>query len=139
MFRAILVASLVGLCLTLVSAPCFAGSYLSRAALLLDGSRVERDTVRPHADDKELVELVHDLAAARMAAARRMGVPSAVASVHPHLLLVLENTERACAAALDGNLEKFAQHLARARAEDATFRALVAGLGYTLPGSAPPR
>jgi hypothetical protein len=111
-----------------------AGSYVDRAAMLLEGSQSERDAVRPRVQDEELVELVHDISAARVLAARKMKVPPAVANAHPHLLLVLENTERAFAAALAGNLEKFLMHLMRARDEDATFRSIMSELGYTVPG-----
>jgi hypothetical protein len=117
----------------LVVTDAWSGSYLNRAALMLDGSKAERDMVAPRSDDKELVEMVYAIAQARTAAARRMTVPKAVASAHPHLLLVLENSERAYEAALADESEKFVQHLARARAEDKTFRALIAKLGYTLP------
>jgi hypothetical protein len=117
----------------LVAGDAWSGSYLNRAALLLDGSKAERDVVASRSDDKELLEMVYAVAQARTAAARRMDVPKGVASAHPHLLLVMENTERAYEAALAGEKEKFVQHLTRARAEDKTFRSLIAELGYTLP------
>lgn len=133
MRRCLLAALLVGLALLLSTSPCLAGSYLNRAALLLEASRAERDMVRPRVQDKELVEVAHEIAAARSETARRMQVPEEVVAAHPHLLLVLENTERAFAAALERNYQRFAEHIDRARAEDATFRAIIDKLGYSLP------
>ncbi len=117
----------------LLSAPARAGSYLERAALLLEGSRAERDTAKTRPRDRELLELVHAVAKARNEAAHGMQVPKAIEGAHPHLLLVLENSERAFAAALEGHLEKFAEYIERARTEDRTFRAIVGKMGYTLP------
>jgi len=139
MFRALFSALVLGLCLIVVPSQAWAGSYLNRAAVLLDGAAAERDMVRPRVQDKELVELVREIAEARVTSAGRMNVPAAVATAHPHLLLALENTERAYAAVLAGHLDKFILHLDRARAEDATFRALMVERGYTMPGGAPPK
>jgi hypothetical protein len=133
MFRRTLLIFAVLLPLVLVTASAAAGSYLNRAALLLEGSREERDMALPRYDDKELIRLVHGIAEARTRSARVMQVPKAVVTAHPHLLLVLENCERAYAAALEGNHEKFVEHILRARNEDKTYRALLEKLGYALP------
>ncbi len=111
----------------------FAGSYLDRAALLLNGARAERDMAVKRYQDKELLRVAHEVAKARAASARQMDVPKVVAPAHPHLLLVLENSERGLAAALEGEHQRFLQHILRARSEDRTFRALVKKMGYTLP------
>jgi hypothetical protein len=136
MVRRRFVALLVLLLSMLVPAVATAGSYLDRAALLLDASRAERDMVRPRVRDKELVELAYDIARARSDSAGRMRVPEVVAPAHPHLLLVLENTEQAFSAALAGDLQKFVDHIRRARDEDSTFRAIITKLGYSLPTTA---
>ena len=120
-----------------VAPAAWAGSYLDRAALLLDQARKEGDMLQPRTYDKELATMVKSLAEVRTKAARRMEVPAAIAKAHPHLLLVLENMERAADAALAGNFKKFMQHLNTARDEDKTFRALVAELGYALPEVGP--
>jgi hypothetical protein len=128
-------AAALAAALLFIVTPVWAGSYLNRAALLLDGARIERDLVRPRGEDRHLLLLVHRIAQARTQAARDMEVPKSMSGAHPHLLLVMENTERAYAAALDGHREKFAEHIVRARQEDKTFRAIVAKLGYTLPSA----
>ena len=128
-----IVSLLLGITLLCLSGSVWSGSYLNRAALLLAGSRAERNMVLPRSTDKELVRMVHDVAEARVAAARLMDVPKVVAGAHPHLLLVLENSERAYAAALDDNYRSFVEHIMRARAEDKSFRAIIEKLGYTVP------
>ena len=77
--------------------------------------------------------VVQALAEARVKVARKMECPEAVAKAHPHLLLVLENLERAADAASKGNFKKFMEHLTTARNEDRTFRAIITELGYSLP------
>jgi len=133
MKRRLLVVLLVTLPLVLLASHAWSGSYLNRAALLLEGSRAERDMVLPRSNDKELLRVAHGIAQARARTARTMAVPKSVVAAHPHLLLVLANSERAYAAALDGNHEKFVEHILRARQEDKTFRAIIVKLGYTLP------
>ena len=120
-----------------VSPPAWAGSYLDRAAILLDQARKEGDMLQPRTYDKELATMIKALAEVRTKAARRMEIPAAIAKAHPHLLLVLENMDRAADAALAGNFKKFMQHLNTARDEDRTFRALVVELGYALPEVGP--
>jgi hypothetical protein len=62
-----------------------------------------------------------------------MEVPAAVVRASPHLLLVLENYERAAQAADDGNFKKFMEHLTTARDEEKIFRSVLGELGYSLP------
>ena len=116
-----------------VAKPARAGSYLDRAALMLDEARREGDMLQPRTNDKEMVLVVRALAEARARVGRKMEVPAAVAKAHPHLLLVFENSERAAAAAQQGNFKKFMEHLMLARDEDRVFRVIIAELGYTLP------
>jgi hypothetical protein len=80
-----------------------------------------------------MVLVVRTLAEARAKVGRKMEVPAAVVRAAPHLLLVLENYERAAEAADEGNFKKFMEHLNTARDEEKTFRSLLGELGYTLP------
>ncbi len=116
-----------------LSTPARAGSYLDRAALMLDEARKEGDMLQPRTHDKERVMVIRALAETRSRMARKMEVPAAVSKAHPHLLLVLENCERAADAAAEGNFKKFMEHLNVARDEDRNFRAMIAELGYSLP------
>lgn len=113
--------------------PARAGSYLDRAALMLDEARREGDMLQPRTQDKEMILVVRTLAEARSRVGSRMEVPAAVTRAHPHLLLVLANCERAADAAAEGNFKKFMEHLTLARDEERTFRVIIGELGYTLP------
>ena len=133
MIRRTALAALISLPLFVFTRSAWAGSYLDRAALLLDEARKEGDMLQPRTFDKELVLVVKAIAEARARAARKMEVPAAVAKAHPHLLLVLENYVRAADAAEEGNFKKFMEHLNTARDEDRNFRAILRELGYSLP------
>jgi len=121
----------------LLTSSAWAGTYLNSAAFLLSQSAKEGDYLRAHIGDKELSELIHKLASARLEAAKGMLVPKEVVQAHPHLLLVLENYERAADAATRGESEKFLVYQQRARDEERTFRGVLRQFGYTLPEAKP--
>lgn len=127
--RAVLLFCAVGL----VASPALAGSYLTRAAILVQGARREGDAMRSNFGDKELVRTLHVLAKARIEAASGMMVPKEVVQAHPHLLLVLEHYERAAEAAEKGEPERFMVLLQRALDEERTFRAVLKQFGWELP------
>jgi len=133
MMRRTLLATLFALVAFMSAPAAWAGSYLDRAAILLDESRKEGDMLQPRTFDKELATVIKALAEVRSRTGQKMEVPAAIAKAHPHLLLVLSNCERAADAALEGNFKKFMEHLNTAREEDKTFRALVQELGYAVP------
>ena len=128
---------LLGAAVLLSSSVAFGGTYLNSAALLLAQANSEADYLRARINDKELAELVHRLADARLEAAKGMLVPKEVVQAHPHLLLVLENYERAADAATRGEAEKFLVYQQRARDEDRTFRGVLKQFGYALPEPKP--
>lgn len=117
----------------LVATIAVAGTYLDRAALLLADCKRTNEWVLGHLSDRELAAVARDVAEARVRAARGMSVPKEVAGVHPHLLLALENGERACAAAADGDTDRFMHHLRISRDEDGIFRSLLAQQKLQLP------
>ncbi len=133
MNRRLLLLSLVagGVSLSL-STDAFAGSYLDRAKLLVEGTEDDCAMVRHSMMDKELALMVRVVAEARLKAASKMEVPAAVAKAHPHLLLVLEHGERGASAASDGNLKIAVEHLDDAIREAKMFRALLTELGFPL-------
>jgi hypothetical protein len=128
---------LLGASVLLLTSVAFAGTYLNSAALLLAQGGNEADYLRARVNDKELAELIHKLADARLDAAKGMLVPKEVVQAHPHLLLVLENYERAADAATRGEAEKFLVYQQRARDEDRTFRGVLKQFGYALPEPKP--
>jgi hypothetical protein len=131
--RRFVAALLVALASLGLAPIAWGGSYLDRAALMLDEARREGDMLTPRTNDKEMVLVVKTLAEARAKVGRKMEVPAAVVRAAPHLLLVLENYERAAEAADEGNFKKFMEHLNTARDEEKIFRSLLGELGYTLP------
>ena len=121
----------------LATVSAWAGTYLNSASLLLAQASSEGDYLRARINDKELAELIHRLADARLEAAKNILVPKEVVQAHPHLLLVLENYERAADAATRGQGEKFLVYQQHARDEDRTFRGVLKQYGYSLPETKP--
>jgi hypothetical protein len=111
----------------------FGGSYLDRAALLLGEANHAGHVLRTHLGDKELSRVVHDMSQARLDVASHMQVPKEVAFAHPHLLMVLENYERAADAAEHGEAPRFLVHLQKATEEERILRSVIEQLGWSLP------
>ena len=115
-----------------LSTVALAGSYLDRAGLLARQARMEADYLEYRSGNKELAELVHRMAAARLEAARDMVIPKEVTQAHPHLLLMLENCERAADAAESGSGDRFVIYQRRARDEEQIFRSIMRQFGFPL-------
>lgn len=126
---------MAGLSLAVVSiaVPAWAGSYLDRAALLVHQATRDADYLRARLSDRELARVIHTLAKARVEAASAMVVPKEVAQAHPHLLLMLENYERAAEAAEKGQTQRFLIYQQRARDETRILRGVLKQLGWPLP------
>lgn len=118
--------------LTTVSLDAWAGSYLDRVGLLVRQGRSEADYLEYRVGNRELAELVHKMALARLSAARDMSVPKEVTQAHPHILLMLENCERAADAAQSGESDRFTIYQRRARDEEQIFRSIMRQLGFPL-------
>lgn len=110
----------------------WAGSYLDRVGLLVRQGRSEADYLEYRVANRELAELVHRMALARLSAARDTAVPKEVTQAHPHLLLMLENCERAADAAEAGESDRFVIYQRRARDEEQIFRSIMRQLGFPL-------
>lgn len=131
--RALLVALLSAACALSLASDAHAGSYLNRAAMLIAQASRESEYLRGRVNDKDLADLVHAVAVARLNAASRMNVPKEVVLAHPHLLLVLENYERSANAAVEGHSERFLIYQQRARDEEQILRGILKQLGWALP------
>jgi hypothetical protein len=110
----------------------WAGSYLDRASFLVKQARTEMDYIEYRLSNRELAELVHKMAIARLAAARDTIVPKEVVQAHPHLLLMLENCERATEAAETGEPQRFVIYQRRSRDEEQIFRSIMRQFGFPL-------
>lgn len=128
-----ILALLVLLACSLTVAPAWAGSYMDRLALLVTQANHDSDYLRARLSDRELARVIHTVAEARAQAASTMAVPKEVANAHPHLLLVLENHERAADAAEQGNAQRFLVYQQRARDEERVLRGVLKQLGFPLP------
>jgi hypothetical protein len=124
---------LAGLSSLSFAATAEAGSYLMRAAMLVVQASRESQYLRGRVNDKDLADLVHRVAIARLEAASRMNVPKEVVQAHPHLLLCLENYERSADAAVQGHADRFLVYQQRARDEDGILRGVLKQLGWALP------
>lgn len=125
-----LLAFVVTLC---VSNLAFAGSYLDRAALLVNEASHAGNVLRTRLGDKEFSHVVHEMSKARLDTASHMQVPKEIALAHPHLLMVLENYERASEAAEHGEAARFLVYLQKATEEERILRSIIEQLGWALP------
>lgn len=131
--RVLRLAALLSVAPLLCVSVAQAGSYLNRAAILVIQASRESEYLRGRVNDKDLAELVHQVAEARLAAASRMNVPKEVVMAHPHLLLTLENYERSADAAVLGHNDRFLVYQQRARDEEGILRGVLRQLGWGLP------
>jgi len=126
----------LALCLSmafLFTSSAWANGYLDTAALLLDESKRSVAWIERRFHDKDLVEVAHELAEARVKAGRRMSVHKNAERAHPHLLLTLETIERALFAAKSGDTKRFLRLVRIAREEERTYRELLQQSKMTLP------
>ena len=133
MHKAAWLIPLLVACGMLLTVRAHAGSYLDRAALLVDQTRRESQYLRKHLSDVELARMVHKTCVGRVNAARDMLVPKEVQLAHPHIVIMLESYERAAAAAEKRSAGEFLEFTRRAQDEEQTFRSILAQSGWTLP------
>lgn len=119
--------------LLLCVVPAWGGSYLYRAAILLESGDNEAKLLSRRFFDKELARVIHRLAHSRAESGRDMIVPKEVVMAHPHLLLALESYERSSDAAVRNSHEEFLVALSRAREESRIFEAVLKQHGWQLP------
>ena len=111
----------------------WAGSYLDRAAILLENSQFELRYASRRLGDKELMRLSHHIADGRLRGANTMDVPKEVVLAHPHLLLSLEGAERAFFKGMEGDMKGFHRYFGKAKDEELAFRSIVTQLGWEVP------
>jgi len=133
MTRKYLFSCLAFLLVVCLCPAAFAGSYLDRAALLVNEASHEGNVLRIRLGDKEFARVVHAMSQARLETASHMQVPKEIALAHPHLLMVLENYERASDAAEHGEAQRFMVLLQKATEEERILRSILEQLGWALP------
>ncbi len=107
--------------------------YLMQLSFVLEGARRVLLFGEAHAADAELSRFMYPLSEHYVEMAGRMTPSERLKIVHPHLLLVVENVERAFDAAAHGDQHAFRQHVRTIREELATLDAVLKHLKVRLP------
>jgi len=107
--------------------------YLTQLSFVLEGARRVLLFGEAHAADAELARFVYSLSEHYVEMAGRMTPGERLKIVHPHLLLVVENVERAFDASAHGDQHAFRQHVRTIREELATLEAVLKHLKVRLP------
>jgi len=107
--------------------------YLAELALVLDGARRLLSYCDHHGGAPELVRFAHPLSERYVEMATRMLPSAKLAVAHPHLLLVVENLERALDAAGASDRTSFQKRMRIAREELANLEAVLKQLKQRLP------
>lgn len=108
-------------------------TYLVQLALSLEGARRLVLWVETHANDPEIARFAYPLAERYVDMAGHMVPSKKLSTAHPHLLLVLENVERALAAAGQGDLAAFRQRTRTVREELSILDNVLKQLKVRLP------
>jgi hypothetical protein len=102
---------------------------------LVDGARRLIAFSENNLDDRELLKFAHPLAERYVEMAGHMLPPPRSAVVHPHLLLVVENLERALDSAVAADTAGYQKRIRIARDELANLEAVLKQLKLRLPES----
>lgn len=108
-------------------------TYMAQLALSLEGARRVLSWVETHHDDPEYARFAYPLAERYVEMAGHMTPTQKLAMAHPHLLLVVENVERAVDAARRGDLTVFRQRSRTVREELSILDAVLKQLNVKLP------
>ncbi|MDB4976643.1 MAG: uncharacterized protein JWN48_4984 [Myxococcaceae bacterium] len=107
--------------------------YLTQLGLLADGARRLIAFAESNIDDRELIKFARPLAERYVEMAGHMLPPGKTAVVHPHLLLVVENLERALDSAAAADMAAYQKRMRIARDELANLEAVLKQLKLRLP------
>ncbi len=107
--------------------------YLTQLSFVLEGARRVLLFGEAHASEPEMARFLYPLSAQYVELASKMTPGERLQLVHPHLLIVVENVERAVNAAAHQHLQAFRQHVRTIREELATLEAVLKHLKVRLP------
>ena len=91
--------------------------YLAELAMLLEGARRLLLWTETYIGEPEFARFAHPLAERYVDMAGRLVPPAKLLNAHPHLLMVVENVERALEAAGNGDTSAFRQRARIVREE----------------------
>jgi len=107
--------------------------YANRFVMVLDWVKKTSNFMRDHINDKGLARHLQDLAARQVDLSSVLTPPEEWKPIHPHFLLVLENTERAFYFAARGELASYRRHSHIMREELRMVETLIARNRIQLP------
>lgn len=107
--------------------------YLAELAMVLEGARRLLLWTETYVGESEFARFSHPMAERYVDLAGRMIPPKKLVIAHPHLLLIVENVERALDAAAAGDLTSFRQRARIVREELATLESVLRQLKVRLP------
>jgi len=107
--------------------------YLAELALTLEGARRVMLWVETHPGDPDFARFAYPLAERYVEMAGHLTPSSRLVAAHPHLLLVVENVERAVEAASLGEMTVFRQRARTVREELAILDNVLKQLKFKLP------
>jgi hypothetical protein len=108
-------------------------TYMVQLALTLEGARRLMLWVETHPNDPDFARFAYPLAERYVEMAGHMTPSKKLSSAHPHLLLVVENVERALDAAGQGDLAVFRQRMRTVREELSILDNVLKQLKLKLP------
>jgi hypothetical protein len=127
MTRTVSIAVLGLLVIQINAAPCRAettSEYENQLRLMIDYAIRLDDYIRSHLGDKKLAAYAQAMSEKSVDAAERMTPPEAYKVIHPHVLMVLENTERSFFFASKGDMAKYRYYQKTLRKELQELEAL---------------
>jgi hypothetical protein len=107
--------------------------YLAEMAAVLEGARRLLLWTETYASETEFARFAHPAAERYVEMAGRLVPPQHLVVAHPHMLLVVENVERAVEAAAVGDTASFRQRARIVREELVTLESVLKQLKLRLP------
>lgn len=132
----VVLCGLAGVCASTVRAEPEARrdrTYMVQLALTLEGARRLMLWIETHPNDPDFARFAYPLAERYVEMAGHMTPSKKLTSAHPHLLLVVENVERAVDAAGQGDLGEFRQRMRTVREELSILDNVLKQLKLKLP------
>jgi hypothetical protein len=108
-------------------------SYLAQLSMMLEGARRLILWTETYPNESDFARFAHPLAEQYVEMAGHLVPPKKLVVVHPHLLLVVENVERAIAAAASGDLPAFRLRVRTVREEVSNLESVLKQLKLRLP------
>ena len=108
-------------------------TYMVELALTLEGARRLMLWVETHPNDPDFARFAYPLAERYVEMAGHMTPSKKLTTAHPHLLLVVENVERALDAAAQGDLAVFRHRMRTVREELSILDNVLKQLKLKLP------